>query len=248
VTEEKAEESLPALDQEELKSAPQGSLEEFTPKEESVWTKAQGLIRAKISQTQFDIWFKSMICQVVGIGLVELRSANPEMSLYIQRNFGALISGIFASLGVTEIRYGVFNQDELAKYQHEIEMEKRLEEESKELEKAERIRKETEKAETAAKKIQTETESVRLKYQKMTPVELFTILFTAWPVQQGFSEARDIFLMKFDKLPPLDELLELINKFKNYDRSWTRGYVPNLSKWLKEERWTDKPYFQAKAA
>lgn len=72
----------------------------------------------------------------------------------------------------------------------------------------------------------------------------FERLFAAWPVKKDKAMAQRIFLSLASarKLPMLDELLCIVERFKAHDRHWRNGCVPLLSTWLRCRRWQDEPY------
>ena len=71
----------------------------------------------------------------------------------------------------------------------------------------------------------------------------FERLFAVWPLHQDKLFASQVFrrLSRSGILPPLDELLAVVARFKAEDRKWRNGYVPSLAYWLKGHRWLDEP-------
>ena len=69
-------------------------------------------------------------------------------------------------------------------------------------------------------------------------------LWELWPRKQDRFGAYQEYvrLAKAGYLPPLDELLRVVNRLKVEDRSWKKGYVPNLRFWLRDHRWLDMPF------
>lgn len=74
----------------------------------------------------------------------------------------------------------------------------------------------------------------------------FERLFQAWPIKQGKLSAERTFysLARAGRLPDIDALLGVVERFKSCDSRWKRGYVPNLTGWLQGERWNDEPFRQ----
>lgn len=70
----------------------------------------------------------------------------------------------------------------------------------------------------------------------------FERLFSAWPLKKDKLHAEQVFrrLTHSRVLPPLQELLNVVERFKAEDRSWRNGCVPNLAFWLKGHRWLDE--------
>lgn len=70
----------------------------------------------------------------------------------------------------------------------------------------------------------------------------FERLFAAWPLKKDKLNASRMFasLVRSGALPPMNELLATVERFKTEDRSWRNGYVPNLRFWLQGHRWTDE--------
>ena len=78
----------------------------------------------------------------------------------------------------------------------------------------------------------------------------FERLFQAWPIKQGRLSAERTFrsLARAGRLPDIDALLGVVERFKSCDSRWKRGYVPNLTGWLQGERWNDEPFRRDGAA
>lgn len=74
----------------------------------------------------------------------------------------------------------------------------------------------------------------------------FERLFQAWPIKQGKLSAERTFisLARAGRLPGIDALLGVVERFRREDSRWMRGYVPNLTGWLQGERWNDEPFRQ----
>lgn len=74
----------------------------------------------------------------------------------------------------------------------------------------------------------------------------FERLFQAWPIKQRKLSAERTFysLARAGRLPDIDALLGVVERFKSCDSRWKRGYVPNLTGWLQGERWNDEPFRQ----
>ena len=72
----------------------------------------------------------------------------------------------------------------------------------------------------------------------------FDRLFQAWPIKQGKLSAERTFcsLARAGRLPGIDALLGVVERFRREDSRWMRGYVPNLTGWLQGERWNDEPF------
>ena len=70
----------------------------------------------------------------------------------------------------------------------------------------------------------------------------FEQLFSAWPRKQDRLSAFRTFasLARMGKLPPLAQLLDVVERFKTQDRAWRNGCVPNLRYWLQGHRWHDE--------
>lgn len=78
----------------------------------------------------------------------------------------------------------------------------------------------------------------------------FERLFQAWPIKQGKLSAERTFysLARAGRLPDIDALLGVVERFRREDSRWMRGYVPNLTGWLQGERWNDEPFRRDGAA
>ena len=78
----------------------------------------------------------------------------------------------------------------------------------------------------------------------------FERLFQAWPIKQGRLSAERTFrsLARAGRLPDIDALLGVVERFRREDSRWMRGYVPNLTGWLQGERWNDEPFRRDGAA
>lgn len=78
----------------------------------------------------------------------------------------------------------------------------------------------------------------------------FDRLFQAWPIKQGRLSAERTFrsLARAGRLPDIDALLGVVERFRREDSRWMRGYVPNLTGWLQGERWNDEPFRRDGAA
>lgn len=69
----------------------------------------------------------------------------------------------------------------------------------------------------------------------------FESLWASWPVKQDKLTAFKAFarLQRGRRLPAMPTLLALVEKFRTSDRRWLKGFAPNLSNWLRGERWND---------
>lgn len=72
----------------------------------------------------------------------------------------------------------------------------------------------------------------------------FPRLWELWPRKQDRFGAYQEYvrLAKSGYLPPLDELVRVVKRLMGEDRSWKKGYVPNLRFWLRDRRWLDLPF------
>lgn len=71
----------------------------------------------------------------------------------------------------------------------------------------------------------------------------FPKLWELWPRKQDrFGAYQEYARLVKSGLPPLDELLHVVKRLMVEDRSWQRGYVPNLKFWLRDRRWLDMPF------
>lgn len=79
--------------------------------------------------------------------------------------------------------------------------------------------------------------------------EDFETLWASWPVKQDKVAASKAFarLQRGRKLPDMPTLLAIIEKFRTSDRRWLNGFAPNLSNWLRGERWNDEVIATEKA-
>lgn len=73
----------------------------------------------------------------------------------------------------------------------------------------------------------------------------FAKLWAVWPVHQAEVPAKRVFasLARRGVLPSVDTLLTAIERLKAHDFRWRDGgrFVPQLSHWLRDERWRDEP-------
>ncbi|MCT4625642.1 helix-turn-helix domain-containing protein [Halodesulfovibrio sp.] len=80
----------------------------------------------------------------------------------------------------------------------------------------------------------------------------FEAVWNLYPLKQGKAPAQRCWnsLLKGNKLPNPEIILASINAHITSDSRWQRGIIPNLDRWLRDERWTDTPYSapEAKAA
>lgn len=72
----------------------------------------------------------------------------------------------------------------------------------------------------------------------------FPRLWALWPRKQDRFGAYQEYvrLAKSGYLPPLDELVRVVKRLMGEDRSWKKGYIPNLRFWLRDRRWLDLPF------
>lgn len=72
---------------------------------------------------------------------------------------------------------------------------------------------------------------------------LFDRLWDRWPVKKDRVMAQKTFfgLARAGRLPGIDTLLDVVDRFSRGDAHWMRGYVPVLTSWLRGERWNDEP-------
>jgi len=72
--------------------------------------------------------------------------------------------------------------------------------------------------------------------------EDFEALWASWPVKQDKASASKAFasLQRGRKLPDMQTLLAVVEKFRTSDRRWLNGFAPNLSNWLRGARWNDE--------
>ena len=72
----------------------------------------------------------------------------------------------------------------------------------------------------------------------------FERLWSVWSIKQGRLSAEKIFcsLARAGRLPGIDALLGVVERFQSCDSRWRRGYIPNLANWLQGERWNDEPF------
>lgn len=77
----------------------------------------------------------------------------------------------------------------------------------------------------------------------------FDLLWAAWPATAAWDMprnrnlARRIFLslVRAGQLPPIEEHLAVIERFKTTDSRWKNGYPPELSSWLRGRYWEKTP-------
>ena len=71
--------------------------------------------------------------------------------------------------------------------------------------------------------------------------EGFIKVWDCWPRKEAQIAALKLWkrLWFAGELPSLPAMLDKIDKFKQHDRSWQRGFVPYLVNWLRAERWKD---------
>lgn len=71
----------------------------------------------------------------------------------------------------------------------------------------------------------------------------FCYVFSLWPLQQGKEKAwREYAYLRARHLVPESyALADIIERFKDEDRRWKRGYVPMMANWLRDRRWDDVP-------
>ena len=72
----------------------------------------------------------------------------------------------------------------------------------------------------------------------------FERLWSVWSIKQGRLSAERVFcsLARAGRLPGIDTLLGVVERFQSCDSRWRRGYIPNLANWLQGERWNDEPF------
>lgn len=78
----------------------------------------------------------------------------------------------------------------------------------------------------------------------------FDKLFAAYPVKQNYLYAKKTYarLLQEGLLPPISQLIDVINLFIETDPVWQGGFAPNLSSWLSGRRWLDQPRSKFRAA
>jgi hypothetical protein len=72
----------------------------------------------------------------------------------------------------------------------------------------------------------------------------FERLWAAWPVKKDklFASRIHASLARAGILPPLPQLLAVIERLKQSDQHWQNGYPPKLTWWLKGHCWNDEPF------
>ena len=72
----------------------------------------------------------------------------------------------------------------------------------------------------------------------------FEALYAAWPMKKDKLIASRVFcsLYRTGNIPPINDLLAIVERFKAEDRHWKNGCPPTLTNWLRGRRWQDEPF------
>ncbi len=216
----------PAVYQGDADSAEKvGDLFLESKKEDPEWSEAKKILECDLSLNTFQTWIAPLLFERNGSEVV-LRCPNDFFLNWVKSHFNPQIKIALDSVGLTEWQFSLFTPE-----QQKADDERKA--------KVEKLQKEALKATARAAAPPEDVDSLPLDEQ-------FEWLYRAYPEyrREARKLAKDTFLGIFQAEchPKFSVLLNAVNRSKREKESWQRNngrYVPQLHRWLSEERWLD---------